>query len=257
MPINLDKRIAMSKLEKAEPIVENPKRKPMDSGTVRPRKIAGKTLLMAKTVKPSPPSASGRGKKMDPVPARRGRGAAKPDGDQEERGKEGVTVTAEKSVRLRLRVDQGEVSVIGARTVPGPTPAPEQLHYGLAFEVTHGGRQLAVGSVPDVGEMRSFPPPKPEPGQEGHYVAPLDSFEVEVRVPQKEFTAAVLPRLQVTLLRMKAEPPQRPISAAPLAEQFRDELRPVAELKGIRLNALPTGVRGELTRALAPRRRRR
>ena len=257
MPINLNKQIVMSKLKTAKPIIEKPKLKPMGSGAVRPRKIAGKTVLMAKTAEPSPPSPSARGKKMDPVPARRGRGASKTDADQEERGKKGAAVPGENSVRLRLRVDKGQVSVIGARTVSGPTPAPEQLHYGLAFEVTRGGRRLAVGSVPDVGEMRSFPPPKPKPGQEGHYVAPLDSFEVEVRVPQKEFTAAVLPRLQVTLLRMKAEPPQRPISAAPLAEQFRDELRPVAELRGIRLNALPASIRGELTRALAPPRRRR
>jgi hypothetical protein len=140
--------------------------------------------------------------------------------------------------------------VIGARAVPGSVAVPERLDYGLAYEVMNGNRRVAVGSVPDVGVRRSFPDPERRPGLEGHHLEELESIEVNVRVPQPELSAAALPRLRVTLFRMKAQPPAVPITAAPLAEQFRDQLRPVAELRGIDLGQLPQALQREVRAAM-------
>lgn len=82
-------------------------------------------------------------------------------------------------------------------------PVPEWLDYGLAYEIMNGNRRVAVSSIPDVGAWRSFPDPQGRTGLEGHHMAELDSFDVKVRMAQKEFSKASLPKLRVTFCRMK------------------------------------------------------
>lgn len=242
-PIVLDKTTSMGEGLVASPIIENPKLKPMTAAAPRPRRIGGKIVLMGAATALAAP-----GEKMKPVPAQVPPAVSKPDADQvapPAAPSEGPT-----SVRLRLRIDRGQVTVIGARAVPGAAPVPERLDYGLAYEITSGDRRVAVGSIPDVGVRRSFPDPQGRRGLEGHHLEDLESIEVNVRVPQREFSAAALPRLRVTLFRMKGQPPAAPITAAPLMEQFRDQLRPVAELRGINLSQLPQALQGQMRAAM-------
>jgi hypothetical protein len=250
-PIALDKTVRMSEDSDAAPIVENPKLTPMTEAAPRPRRIGRRIVLMGAAAAP----AAG-GETMKPMPARLPPAVSKPEEDQV--APPPAPAAGPMSVRLRLRIDRGRVTVIGARAVPGAVAMPERLDYGLAYEITNGNRRVAVGSVPDVGTRRSFPDPERRPGLEGHHLEELESIEVNVRVPQREFSAAALPRLRVTLFRMKAQPAAA-ITAAPLAEQFRDQLRPVAELRGINVSQLPQVLQREMRAAMptAPVRRAR
>lgn len=251
-PIALDKTVRMSEDSDAAPIVENPKQKPMTEAAPRPRRLGGKIVLMG-----AAPAPAARGERMKPMPAQLPPAVSRPENDQV--AAPAGPAEGPMSVRLRLRVDRGQVTVIGARAVPGAVATPERLDYGLAYEIMNGNRRVAVGSVPDVGTRRSFPDPQGRPGLQGHHLEDLASVEVNVRVPQRELSAAALPRLRVTLFRMKGQPPAVPITAAPLAEQFRDQLRPVAELTGITLSQLPQALQREVRAAMpaAPTRRAR
>src|SRR4051812_21373169 len=106
-PIALDRHLTMSTAAEAAPIVGNPTLKPMSEAQAAPKRIAGKILLMDENAQPAP-----RGAIMDPVPTRVPIVKAKPDREQGE----ALQAAAEElgSVRLRLRVDRGRISVIGA-----------------------------------------------------------------------------------------------------------------------------------------------
>lgn len=244
-PIALDKLLTMSTAAEAPPIVNNPILQPMSDVSAAPRRIGGKVLLMDAQPDSLPPAGAAV---MAPVPTRAPAAtAAKPGRDQVEAPLAAAGELG--SVRLRLRVDRGRISVIGAHPVPGVAEPPERLDYGLAYEISDGDRRLAVGSVPDVGQRRSYPDPEGRPGLDGHHLEELDSFEINVRVPQRALSTASLPRLRVTLFRMKGQV-AKPITAAPLAQQFADQLRPVAELRGIGLEGLAEPVQAQLRRAM-------
>jgi hypothetical protein len=242
-PINLDKTVGMSNDVSAAPIVENARLKPMAARRAAPRRIGGKILLMG-----SERSQSARGDKMEPVPERIPTAERKAIRDQVdvEAGPTGEPT----SVRLRLRIEHGRITVIGAQTVPGEVAPPERLDYGLAYEIVTGDRRVAVGSIPDFGAWRGYPDPEGRPGLEGHHIEELDAMEVNVRVPQKAFSATSLPRLQMTLFRMKGQPPAVPVTAERLAAQFPDQLRPVAELRGIDIRSMPQQIQEEVRAAM-------
>jgi hypothetical protein len=249
--ITRDKLLRMREGLVAEPIIDNPALERMPDAPEPPRKIGGRILLMDAGAR----VPYEQGSRMKPVPSKMQAETGRPKRDQAN----AVAESAESpgSVRLRLRIDRGQVTVVGARSVPGAAPVPERLDYGLAYEIMNGTRRVAVGSIPDVGTQRSFPDPKGRQGMEGHHLAELQSFEINVRLPQHEISEAALPRLRVTFYRMKGQPPAVPITSAPLFEQLPDQLRPVAELRGIDLNLLPTAVRGEMRKAIkAPRKTR-
>ncbi|MEP7102148.1 MAG: hypothetical protein ABI781_16690 [Burkholderiales bacterium] len=231
-PPILVKTLRMSESATAAPIVDNPKFKSMTGQTAVSRRIGGKILTMSDAHEPV--AGQTLMKALPPKPTIE---HALPPNEQ-------IGALADSadpgpnSVRLRLRIVNGVASVISAHVVPGVMPAPERLDYGLAYEVSIASRRVAVGTVPDVGMRRSYPDPQGRPGMGGHHLQELESIEVNLRLPQREFSAANLSKLHVQLFRMKSQPPAVPITAAPLAEQFRDQLRPAAELRGIDLKLL-------------------
>lgn len=243
-PVILDKNLRMGEGLMATPIIDNPKLKPMSTTAAAPRRIGGKVLLMSGDA--AQPPADGP-TMMQPMPTKIPPAAATRDVDQVAREPE--PDKGPMSVRLRLRIVRGQAAVIGVHVVPGELATPERLDYGLAYEVMNGERRIALGSIPDVGTRRSFPDPEGRPGLQGHHIEELDSIEVNLRVPLREFSMAALPRLRVRLYRMKSQPPATPIKAEPLAEQFRDQLRPVAELRGIDLKLLPQNLQGDVRAA--------
>jgi hypothetical protein len=156
-------------------------------------------------------------------------------------------------VRLRLRLDGGGLSVIGARAVAGPLLQPLRLHAGLACEVLVEGRRVAVDSIPDLGVWRALPAPAADgaAGQRaGHRVTELDAFEFQVRVPRDDLPLACLPAVRVAVYRCKGDAPSEPIGPGSLAEQFGRELREVASLEGVRLWELDGEVQEELRNQL-------
>lgn len=141
-------------------------------------------------------------------------------------------------LRLRLRPDDGELSVVGAKAVDGPL-APGRLAGALAYEVTLHGRQLAVGSIPDAGVRRSFPGRDGE--RQGHHISDLSSYDVNVRVPKADINQDEMPRLEIAVYRVKEELPEADPERLPhraLADLFGRQLRQVGRLEGLRLEEM-------------------
>lgn len=247
----LDKLVAMRSGTSAPPVIENPRLRMMSDSPARPRPIRGQVQLMSTDRVPTQEPA---GPVMEPVPGRLA-AAERPQGEQAEAPVDGDT-SGPTSVRLRLRVNRGRISIIGAHVVPGAITVPDRLEYGLAYEITDGNRIIAVGSVPDVGQRRSYPDPQRREGLEGHHLEELESFELNVRLPQKAFTARSLPRLSVTLFRMKERPEGTLVRTQPLFKQFPDQLRPIGELRGISLTEMSMPLQSQLRSAISPSRER-
>jgi hypothetical protein len=245
----LDKLVAMRSDPSAPPVIDNPRLGMMSDASARQGPIRGQVQLMsAEGVPPQGPD----GPVMEPVPEQL-EAIERPQGEQAETSVERETNTR-RSVRLRLSVNRGRISVIGVHVVPGATTEPDRLDYGLAYEITDGNRLIAMGSVPDVGQRRSYPDPQRREGMEGHHLEELESFELNVRLPQKAFTARSLPRLRVTLFRMKERPEGLLVRTQPLFKQFPDQLRPIAELRGISLTEMSSSVQSQLRSAIFPSR---
>lgn len=243
----LDKLVAMRSDPSAPPVIDNPRLGTMSDAPVRQRPIRGEVQLMS--TEGMPPQGPD-GPVMERVPEQL-EAIGRPQGQQAEIPVE-LETNSPRSVRLRLRVDRGRISVIGVHVVPGAITEPDRLEYGLAYEIIDGNRLIAMGSVPDVGQRRSYPDPQRREGMEGHHLEELESFELNVRLPQKAFTARSLPRLTVTLFRMKERPKGTLVRTQPLFKQFPDQLRPIAELRGISLTEMSSSVQSQLRSAIFP-----
>ena len=148
-------------------------------------------------------------------------------------------------LRLRLRVENSEISVVEAHKVDGPLIMPDTIDGNLAYEVTVGSNRIAAGSITDVGVNRSFPNPQGVSGQEGHFFVELPSYEFNVRIPRDDLSPSTLPKAEVAIYRVKA-PLNQSISDKPLRSQFSSELREVARLKGIPVKKLPKRSQSEI-----------
>ena len=227
-------------------VVDNPKLPRMGDEGVRPRRIDRKIVRME--VDPAPSKA--RANTMDPVPKRSSKNQGAPSGDQVESTQ--VTAAHEGAgyVRLRLRMDDGELSVRGAKVVDGPLHSDEVVTPGLNYEATFQGRRLATGDVPDPTEIRSFPDPAGRPGLEGHHVAEQSTYEFLVRIPVERIDEGKLEELRVNLFRWRGKGPGDRIAAEELSKQPRAAVEMVGSLSGVRLAALSTADRRGLRRAL-------
>ena len=139
----------------APPVIENPKLPRMGEGEVPPVRIGRGVLLMAEQPKrdagtrnrmtplrrvksrgEKPAPKGGYPEQEPPKPPRR----AKPAGGVPRKPKEGY-------VRLRVLVQDGELSVVGAKFVEGPLAAMSVFHSGLVYEMTLGSRRVASGAI--------------------------------------------------------------------------------------------------------------
>lgn len=230
----------------------------MGEGEVEPMRIAGRMLSMPEEPKKddgtrnrmapfrhvkSPAETrmpkGGYPEQEPPKPPRR----AKPAGRGTKPGKEGY-------VRLRVLVQDGELTVAGAKFVEGPLAPMETLHPGLAYEVILGARRVAAGGIVDPGQWRSFPDPLGRPGLEGHHITEVASYEIAVRVPAQDLTMAALPKARITLYRWRGTGPAAPVAGRSLKAQLKGRVETVATLKGIRLSRLSKEAQAEVRRAL-------
>ncbi len=237
------KRRAVMQDVENPPVIEDRKKRRMGRGKARARRIAGKLEYMPEG---EPARAEGE-ELMAPVPREE---ASPVDLQSLPKMEPAEAKAAERYVRMRVRVQGDQVEVVGAWSVEGPLVSPEKLHAGLAYEVAVGDKQVAMGSIPDAGVRRSFPPSEPEGEMKGHHIEEVPSYEFPVRIPQPGLYARSLPKLRITVYRIKGEVPAEPVSGAPLIRQYAEQLRPVAELKGLRLKDLPDDVQEQLKKAL-------
>ena len=243
----------------APPVVEDAKLPRMGEGEVAPLRIGGRIVLMTEEPKrdegsrnrmapfrhvKSPTDArmpkGGYPEQQPSKPPRRG----KPAGRPAKPAKEGY-------VRLRVLVQDGELSVTGAKFVEGPLAPMETLHPGLAYEVTLGTRRVAAGAIVDAGVQRSFPDPLGRPGLEGHHITEMPSYEIAVRVPAQELSISALPKARITLYRWRGTAPMVLVAGRPLKAQLKGRLETVATLNGIRIGRLPRQAQAALRGVLA------
>jgi hypothetical protein len=242
----------------APPIVEDAKLRRMGEGEVEPMRIGGQMSLMAE----EPKRDEGTGNRMapfrhvkSPAETRMPKGGypeqqpPKPP-RQTNSGGRGLKQAKEGYVRLRVLVQNGELSVVGAKFVEGPLAPMETLHPGLAYEVTIGARRVAAGGIVDAGQWRSFPDPLGRPGLEGHHITEMPSYEITVRVPAQELSMSVLPKARITLYRWRGTGPAVPVAGRSLKAQLKGPVEMVATLNGIRMSRLSKEAQAEVRRAL-------
>lgn len=145
-------------------------------------------------------------------------------------------------VRVEFHVENGQLSVIGVREVPGPLAIPSAVIHGLVYEVLIGDQQIALGSLPDVGLRRAFAN-RDVPGPEGkHRFVQVPSFDFFARIPKVYVSRENLPRMTVVLHNVR-QAPHRVAPGTALQKQSDIETIEIARLSGVRPEQLPAVVR--------------
>jgi hypothetical protein len=232
----------------SEPIVEHPHLPRMDDKPRPQGRLPGQGRLMDEH---TPARATGAG---------RGEMAAVPDnldapgpGDREyppqrPAPEPGAAPEPGGYLRLQLRVDDGDLSLVSVNRVAGPLGPPEPVHGGLAYEVSLGRQHLGAGDVPDPGVRRGFAPP--DAPERGHSVVNVPSFEFTARIPADRVSTVNLPDLQVAVYRLDSGQVIHPTTERPLREHVGQLAEEVATLRGIHTDRLPEHLRAGIERAL-------
>lgn len=190
---------------------------------------------------PKAQQGSPRKAKKPPVGKQTSRAATSHQGDQipvevpTQRRTTGAARRRTGYVRLRVRMDDGEMSIVDTHHVDSELALPTKLQGANAYDVTLGDRLLHADSIPDVGVSRSFPNPDPNapPEQHGHHFHELSMYEFDVRVPVGDLAKADLPKVAITYYRVKEHTGDAPLAARPLAQQYDKEMREVSRIVGL------------------------
>lgn len=241
----------------AAPIVEDAKLPRMGDAEPEPRRF-GKALLMMAASPKAPAGTRGRMTRFrasakSAVERMPKQGFADQEPPKPPRGSDGGSGKSRARdgyVRLRVQVEDGALSVVGAKFVEGPLAPSATITAGLAYEVAIGARQIAAGDIVDAGTWRSYPDPENRPGMQGHHLTQLSSYEIAVRIPASELSASALAKAQITLYRWHGKEPVAFEAGRSMKAQLAGKVETVATLKGIRLASLPKAAQAEIRRAL-------
>jgi hypothetical protein len=152
--------------------------------------------------------------------------------------------TGEQYLRLRVRVDDGQLSIVDTHLVDGPLAQTNAFQGRFAYEVTDGRRLLHAGAIPDLGTVRSFAHPNGTVEQRRHHTYELSTYEFDARVPVALLRSAELSNVMVALYRVKQ--PARPdalhaaLTTEPLGVQRDMQLREIGRVVGLPASLLPT-----------------
>lgn len=233
--------------EGRNPIVDNAALPRMGEKTINPRRIGRKIVTM-----PEKPSSGATGRnKMKPVPKRRSRAKPKAAGDQV-----ALAATREVSaedagyVRLRVRMEDGELQLRGAKFVEGPLQKDEPVSAGLTYEARVGRRRVAHGDMPDAVEWRSHPDPEGRRGREGHHVVEQRRSDFNVRIAAGEVDEKTIENLNVTVYRWRGDGPGDHIGINELPMAPKAAVETVATMKGLAATDLPKGLVRDLRSAV-------
>ena len=198
------------------------------------------------------PQHTGGAGEMDPVPTQMPPSTKLSEKPQEPRPARAPSAV-DGYVRMEVHVDNGQLSVIGVKHVPGPLALPSALIRGYVYEVLLDEQQVGVGSLPDVRVQRAFANRDVEGPQGKHHFAKLATFDFSVRIPASYVVTANLPKLTVVLHNVQ-EAPDRLTSLAPLGRQPGVKTAEVGRLTGIKMEELSSNVRSQFERILNERR---
>ena len=85
---------------------------------------------------------------------------------------------------------------------------------------------------------------------QGHHITEVTSYEIAVRVRVETLSASSLPRMLVTVYRWQAPGPSARVGPTQLKAQFKERLREIGTLKGVRLEHLPRATQTAVRRVL-------
>ena len=150
--------------------------------------------------------------------------------------------TGEQYVRLTVRVDNGELSIVDSHLVDGPLAQVTAFQGGFAYEVVDGSRLLHAGSIPDLGMVRGFAHPNGTLEQQRHHTYELSSYEFDARVPVTSLRAADMSNVSIALYRVKqpetATAAHGVLSTESLAVQRERSLREIGRVTGVPASVL-------------------
>lgn len=228
----------------SSPVIENSKLPSMDDAISKKEK--SKTVKNSKGLMDDAATKKATGKKstgnfMPPFTPEKRRKRKEAEIIYEDQVAKPTRKLANESyVVLRMRVQNGAMSVIGSKKVDGVLLTNENpVQGGLTYEASIANARLAIGSVADYGESRSYP----RPGEHEHHITTLPSFDFNVKLPGENVALKDLPILKVSLYRFKELVPDIKLTQLSLEKQFDKEVRVVAELNGIQLAGLDKDVR--------------
>jgi hypothetical protein len=219
----------------------------MGEKIIRPRRIGRKIVTM-----PEEPAPTTTGRNlMKAVPTRRGQAKPKSLGDQVPiAAAEELEAQGAGYVRLRVRMEEGELQLRGAKFVEGPLQQDEPVSAGLTYEARIGRRRVAHGDMPDSVEWRSHPDPAGRRGLEGHHVVEQRTSNFNVRIPAGEVDEKTIEKLNVTVYRWRGEGPGDHIGVNDLALAPKAAVETVATLKGLAMSDMPKGLVRDLRSAV-------
>jgi hypothetical protein len=169
---------------------------------------------------------------------------AAPERQADQSGFKRIAPSGEGYVRLRIRVgEDGGASIVDSHFVESTLVQPPAIYGNFVYEVTEGEKRLHLDSIPDLGVFRSFVNPDGPVEERQHHIYELKTYDFDVRVPARELAAAALPKVAITLYRVKEARPAMPAGIQPLHVQYQRELREVAKLDGIPARILPEALR--------------
>ncbi|MEV4351215.1 M64 family metallopeptidase [Actinoplanes sp. NPDC049596] len=142
-------------------------------------------------------------------------------------------------VRMEVRVQGGEMTILNAHEIEGPFVEPAVVANGLAHEVMVNGSLVAIGSAPDAMVSRSFSEPGYGPPE--HHIYDLDTYEFAVRVPTSSLRGARASDVTITVVDVPA-----PTPAEEFTQNAGARTAPVASLN-LGDTALPDALREVLT----------
>lgn len=149
-------------------------------------------------------------------------------------------------IRLRVRVTDGEMRVVGAQRVEGPLLQTTSFTGEHAYEVTLDGKLVAREGIADMGVSRSYP----RPGSVEHHVADRPTTEFNIRVPLDRVPVTALGRLRLSLFRFPDALP-RTITGT-ISQQLGQQARVVARVEALSQGRIEPEALKQLER-LAPR----
>ena len=151
----------------------------------------------------------------------------------------------EQYVRLTVRVEGDQMSIVDSHLVAGPLAETTVFQAGFAYEVLAGDRRLHAGSIPDLATFRSFVNPKGKGAQRAHHTYQLSNYEFEARVPLAQLRDADLSKIAVALYRVKQADHVGVLpvmlSRRSLAAQREHQFREMGRVEGMPDWALPSG----------------
>jgi hypothetical protein len=163
----------------------------------RPAVTTGLTTKMEEQL--DRPVAAGSGERQPAVNREQASEPAKGRGEQQAPQQKITPAQTHLHLVLRISAD-GKAEVVTATEVPGPASLSDDVMGDTFYALSLGSRILAVQSIPDPFETRSFAP-KDSP-QQGHYFGRAKEALVVVKVPNTSLAATSLQSLTLRLYKL-------------------------------------------------------